>query len=82
LLQEAERATQTSGKRKLDAVPSSYHKKYEHLLGKEAAKDAARATDANKSYGFGNFSKHIVTVMYSNVARIKLNLRLKLWDIK
>lgn len=49
---DAEVAAQTSGKRKLDAVPSSYHKKYEHLLGKEAAKDAARATDANKSYGF------------------------------
>jgi len=52
--QEAEIASQsTSGKRKLEPVPSSYHKKYEHLLGKEAAKDAARATDANKSYGFG-----------------------------
>jgi len=43
----------TSAKRKLEPVPSSYHKKYEHLLGKDAAKDAARATDANKSYGFG-----------------------------
>ena len=54
LSQDAEIASQaTSGKRKLDPVPSSYHKKYEHLLGKEAAKDAARATDANKSYGFG-----------------------------
>lgn len=54
LLQDAEIASQaTSGKRKLDPVPSSYHKKYEHLLGREAAKDAARATDANKSYGFG-----------------------------
>jgi len=54
MTQDAEIASQTkSGKRKLDPVPSSYHKKYEHLLGKEAAKDAARATDANKSYGFG-----------------------------
>ena len=60
LTQDAELASQTSGKRKLDAVPSSYHKKYEHLLGKEAAKDAARATDANKSYGFGNVSEHMV----------------------
>jgi len=49
-LQDAEIASQAaSGKRKLDPVPSSYHKKYEHLLGREAAKDAARATDANKS---------------------------------
>ena len=60
--QDAEVATQTSGKRKLDAVLSSYHKKYEHLLGKEAAKDAARATDANKSYGFGNCLQHFVIV--------------------
>jgi len=60
-LKDAELANRTSssGKRKLDAVPSSYHKKYEHLLGKEAAKDAARATDANKSYGFGNVFKYI-----------------------
>jgi len=48
-----------SGKRKLDPVPSSYHKKYEHLLGREAAKDAARATDANKSYGFGTTFENI-----------------------
>jgi len=34
----------------------------EHLLGKEAAKDAARATDANKSYGFGNCLQHFVIV--------------------
>jgi len=60
LSQDAELVSHTSGKRKLDAVPSSYHKKYEHLLGKEAAKDAARATDANKSYGFGNSFKYML----------------------
>lgn len=32
---------------------SNYKDKYEHLIGKVAAKDAAQATTANKSYGFG-----------------------------
>jgi len=66
LSQDAEIAGQAaSGKRKLDPVPSCYHKKYEHLLGREAAKDAARATDANKSYGFGTtFWKYIFFLIY------------------
>jgi len=60
-LKDAELASHvSSGKRKLEPVPSSYHKKYEHLLGKEAAKDAARATDANKSYGFGTQFQNIL----------------------
>ena len=64
-LQDAEIASQAaSGKRKLDPVPSSYHKKYEHLLGREAAKDAARATDANKSYGFGTVFKNAFWFFY------------------
>ena len=61
LSQNAELASQTTpGKRKLEPVPSSYHKKYEHLLGREAAKDAAHTTDANKSYGFGTKRQYIV----------------------
>jgi len=52
-----------SGKRKLEPVPSSYHKKYEHLLGREAAKDAARATNANKSYGFGTAFENIFVII-------------------
>ena len=35
-------------------VPASNYKdKYEHLIGREAAKDAAKITLANKAYGFG-----------------------------
>ena len=35
-------------------VPASnYKEKYEHLIGREAAKDAAKITLANKAYGFG-----------------------------
>lgn len=49
--QEARQAT-TKRKHHGATVPDGYHRKYEHLLGKESAKDAARATSANKSYGF------------------------------
>lgn len=35
-------------------VPNSYYKdKYQHLIGKEAALEAARKTEANSSYGCG-----------------------------
>lgn len=41
-------------KRKDDFVPNSYYKdKYQHLIGKEAALEAARKTEANSSYGCG-----------------------------
>lgn len=43
-----------SRKRKNDFVPNSnYKEKYEHLIGKESALEAARKTEANSSYGFG-----------------------------
>ncbi|XP_043266369.1 sperm-associated antigen 7 homolog [Venturia canescens] len=42
-----------SRKRKNDFVPNSnYKEKYEHLIGKESALEAARKTEANSSYGF------------------------------
>ncbi|XP_046340077.1 sperm-associated antigen 7-like [Haliotis rufescens] len=34
------------------APSSNYREKYKHLIGEEAAKDAAKSTIANKSYGF------------------------------
>ncbi|XP_012135824.1 sperm-associated antigen 7 homolog [Megachile rotundata] len=41
-----------SKKRKDNFIPNSYYKdKYEHLIGKEAALEAARKTEANSSYG-------------------------------
>jgi hypothetical protein len=43
-----------------DFIPSSnYREKYEHLIGREAAKEAARKTQTNKQYGFGMFLKNI-----------------------
>ncbi|XP_020280238.1 sperm-associated antigen 7 homolog [Pseudomyrmex gracilis] len=44
---------QKSRKRKEDFVPNSFYKdKYQHLIGKEAALEAARKTEANSNYGF------------------------------
>ncbi|XP_044007501.1 sperm-associated antigen 7 isoform X2 [Aphidius gifuensis] len=41
-----------SRKRKLEFVPTSdYKQKYEHLIGKDAALEAARKTEANSNYG-------------------------------
>lgn len=41
-----------SKKRKDNFVPNSYYKdKYQHIIGKEAALEAARKTEANSSYG-------------------------------
>lgn len=50
--EEKERAL----KKPKDFVPNSnYREKYEHLIGREAAKEAARKTETNKQYGFGMF---------------------------
>ncbi|XP_054011916.1 sperm-associated antigen 7 homolog [Hylaeus anthracinus] len=44
--------TAKSRKRKDNFVPNSYYKdKYQHLIGKEAALEAAKKTEANSSYG-------------------------------
>ncbi|CAL7942768.1 unnamed protein product [Xylocopa violacea] len=50
---EEQEATSKAKKRKDNFVPNSYYKdKYRHLIGKEAALEAARKTEANSSYGY------------------------------
>ncbi|KZC14613.1 PREDICTED: sperm-associated antigen 7 homolog [Dufourea novaeangliae] len=45
--------TAKAKKRKDNFVPNSYYKdKYQHLIGKEAALEAAKKTEANSNYGF------------------------------
>lgn len=46
-----------SRKRKENFTPNStfYKDKYQHLIGKEAALEAARKTEAGSSYGCGNY---------------------------
>ena len=56
-MQEAEEAEQrAAASNKHQHLPqSNYKDKYQHLIGTVAAKDAAEATTANRSYGFGTF---------------------------
>lgn len=63
--EEAEYAK--SRKRKENFVPNSFYKdKYQHLIGKEAALEAARKTEANSSYGCGKIiNTDINTNVYS-----------------
>lgn len=53
-VKEEQEAAAKPRKRKDNFVPNSYYKdKYQHLIGKEAALEAARKTEANSSYGCG-----------------------------
>lgn len=45
---------ETGRKRNKKFIPNSNYKdKYAHLIGQDAALDAAKKTETNKSYGFG-----------------------------
>lgn len=54
-LEKLEAETQTGVKRKVEKfVPNTNYKdKYAHLIGQDAALEAARKTETNKAYGFG-----------------------------
>ena len=53
---EKREAQKAAAERPSVIVPASNYKdKYEHLIGREAAKDAAKITLANKAYGFGMY---------------------------
>lgn len=50
---------ESAKKNKTTFVPASnYQTKYQHLIGLDAAKDAARKTETNKQYGFGKLSRY------------------------
>lgn len=47
---------QSKKRQKEEFVPvSNYQTKYQHLIGLEAAKEAAKKTETNKQYGFGKY---------------------------
>ena len=49
-----------SNKKKEKFIPATNYKdKYKHLIGEEAAVDAARQTTANRSYGFGKIVHYV-----------------------
>lgn len=51
--QEEEDTTQSASHKPHQPLPqATYKDKYEHIIGRSAAKDAAQATTANKAYGF------------------------------
>lgn len=63
-----------SRKRKENFVPNSYYKdKYQHLIGKEAALEAARKTEANSSYGCGEY-KHRYKYRYTSHLTFTANI--------
>lgn len=50
-----------------EVVPNSNYKdKYVHLIGQDAAVEAAKRTESNKSYGFGMHSKHLNMNLFFN----------------
>lgn len=68
----AERAQQKQlneleSKRKPEKIVpnTNYKDKYAHLIGHDAALDAAKKTETNKSYGFGTFRHWINTNNYT-----------------
>ncbi|KAG8233675.1 hypothetical protein J437_LFUL014117 [Ladona fulva] len=67
-------------KTKKDFVPNSNYKdKYERLIGKEAAKDAARVTQTNKQYGFvPSANKKDVRSIEQTLADIQSKKKMKL----
>lgn len=54
-MQELERLSEeeNSSTQKKIIPNSNYKDKYKHLIGEESAKQAAKQTTANRSYGFG-----------------------------
>lgn len=59
------------------APNSNYKEKYQHLIGLDAALDAAKKTETNKQYGFG---ENFVTEYYYKLRLIKqLNRLTMLW---
>lgn len=58
-------------KKQEEFIPvSNYQTKYQHLIGLETAKEAARKTETNKQYGFGLYFSYnsifkLVLFMYS-----------------
>lgn len=50
---------------------SNYKDKYAHLIGQDAALDAAKKTETNKQYGFGKF---IQIIKIKSVPSIKFKL--------
>lgn len=68
---EEEAEKEKSLKSTTDPIPkSNYKEKYVHLIGEKAALEAAKKTETNKSYGFGEFD------IYSNLSTVRAQVHL------
>jgi hypothetical protein len=68
---ERQKEKERALKKPEDFVPNSnYREKYEHLIGREAAKEAARKTQTNKQYGFGMFFSLFYLYVYVPYSKI------------
>lgn len=54
----------SKNKRPAAEPAKNYKEKYEHLIGKESALDAAKKTVTNKSYGFGELIYYVHARIY------------------
>lgn len=54
-VEEQQKEEERNAKTEVVVPNSNYKDKYVHLIGQDAAIDAAKKTESNKSYGFGEF---------------------------
>lgn len=55
-----------------DKPKYNYKEKFQHLVGLEAAEQAARKTETNKSYGFGKFQHFSLFIFFNFLFHILL----------
>lgn len=53
-----------------DKPKYNYKEKFQHLVGLEAAEQAARKTETNKAYGFGEFEVFYYFLLALNLHHI------------
>nr|CAD7408317.1 unnamed protein product [Timema poppensis] len=77
-LERKEEEEESHRKPKRFVPNSNYREKYEHLIGRESAKEAARVTQTNKQYGFvPSENKKDVRSIEQTLADIQSKKRLK-----
>nr|CAD7398303.1 unnamed protein product [Timema cristinae] len=82
-LERKEEEEESQRKPKRFVPNSNYREKYEHLIGRESAKEAARVTQTNKQYGFvPSENKKDVRSIEQTLADIQSKKRLKLYSIQ
>lgn len=63
-MEKLEEAEATKRKPEKFTPHSNYRDKYAHLIGQDAALEAAKKTQTNKTYGFGEFESLIGVFLF------------------